>query len=205
MRSISRDPRFSSDSSTAGLFQSIGVNYYTLNHIGPITISGQTTADKLRAALAALDHEIARFDSVGYVSAEELAEVKAQRAVNSAFGRERASGYAHTIGFWWSVANLEYYFGYVDNMAAQTAAGPRGVCPPLHRRQAPRDRRADRARRPGRGRTDRSRAQRRRFSDSDLAPDRPSYRRSSAPRRGLCRHRRAQSRTRRGSSSTAFP
>ncbi len=103
----------------AGLFQSIDVNYYTLNHTGPITISGQTTAAKLRAALAGLDHEIARFDSVGYVSAEELAEVKARRAVNSAFGRERASGYAHTVGFWWSVANLEYYYGYVDNMAAQ--------------------------------------------------------------------------------------
>jgi zinc protease len=104
----------------AGLFQDVGLNYYTLNHVGPISISGQTTPDKLRPALAALNREIARFDSVGYISAEELAEVKAQRAVNSAFGRERASGYAHTIGFWWSVADMEYYFGYVDNMAAQT-------------------------------------------------------------------------------------
>jgi zinc protease len=105
----------------SGLFQSVGVNYYTLNQTGPITISGQTTATGLRAALAALEHEIARFDSVGYVSTEELAEVKAQRTVNSAFGRERASGYAHTVGFWWSVANLDHYFGYVDNMASQTS------------------------------------------------------------------------------------
>jgi zinc protease len=105
----------------SGLFQSVGVNYYTLNHTGPITISGQTTAPKLRAALSALKHEIARFDAIGYVSTEELTEVKAQRTVNSAFGRERASGYAHTVGFWWSVANLEYYFGYVDNMAARTS------------------------------------------------------------------------------------
>lgn len=104
----------------SGLFQDVGVNYYTLNHVGPITISGQTTPDKLRAAIAALDREITRFDSVGYITPNELAEVKAQRAVNSAFGRERASGYAHTIGFWWSVADMEYYFGYVDNMAAQT-------------------------------------------------------------------------------------
>jgi zinc protease len=106
----------------SGLFQDLGVNYYTLDHTGPITISGQTTPPKLRGALAALDHEIARFDSVGYVSADELTEVKAQRAVNSAFGRERASGYAHTIGFWWSVADIEYYLGYVDNMGAQTTA-----------------------------------------------------------------------------------
>ena len=30
-----------------GLWQSIGVNYYTLDHVGPITISGQTTPEKL--------------------------------------------------------------------------------------------------------------------------------------------------------------
>ena len=46
--------------------------------------------------------------------------MKAQRAVSSAFGRERASGFSQTIGFWWSVADLEYYMGYVDNMAKQS-------------------------------------------------------------------------------------
>jgi len=46
--------------------------------------------------------------------------VKAHRAVTSAFDRERASGFAHTLGFWWSVASLEYYMGYVDYMAQQT-------------------------------------------------------------------------------------
>ena len=35
---------------------------------------------------------------------------------------QRASGFAHTLGFWWSVADLEYYMGYVDNMAAQSIA-----------------------------------------------------------------------------------
>jgi zinc protease len=39
--------------------------------------------------------------------------------VTSAFDRERSSGFAHTLGFWWSVASLEYYMGYVDNMAQQ--------------------------------------------------------------------------------------
>lgn len=106
----------------SGLWQGILVNYYTLDHVGPITISGQTTAANLRPALAALDREIARFDSVGYVSARELEQVKTQRAVNSAFGRERTSGYTHAIGFWWSVASLDYYLGYVDHMARCTAA-----------------------------------------------------------------------------------
>jgi zinc protease len=48
--------------------------------------------------------------------------VKAQRAVTSAFGLERASGLAQTIGFWWSVASVDYFMSYVENMAQQTPA-----------------------------------------------------------------------------------
>jgi len=104
----------------SGLWQSLGVNYYTLNNVGPITISGQTTPENLRKAIAALEQEVAKFDDPGYFDPGELEAVKAHRAVTSAFDRERASGFAHTLGFWWSVANLEYYMGYVDNMAQQT-------------------------------------------------------------------------------------
>jgi zinc protease len=103
-----------------GLWQAVGVNYYTLNHTGPITISGQTSAEQLRPALAALYAEIAKFDTPGYFTLDELEAVKAHRAVSSAFDRERASGFAHTLGFWWSVASLEYYMGYVDYMAQQS-------------------------------------------------------------------------------------
>ena len=106
----------------SGLWQSLGVNYYTLNNVGPITISGQTSPANLRKALAALEAEIAKFTSASYFDPTELEAVKAHRAVTSAFDRERASGFAHTLGFWWSVADLEYYMGYVDNMAKQTTA-----------------------------------------------------------------------------------
>jgi zinc protease len=103
----------------SGLWHGVIVNYYTLNNVGPITISGQTTPERLREALAALFAEIALFDTPGYFDAEAIEATKAQRAVSSAFDRERSSGFAHTLGFWWSVASLEYYMGYVDNMAAQ--------------------------------------------------------------------------------------
>ena len=110
----------------SGLWQAVGVNYYTLNHTGPITISGQTSAEQLRPALAALYGEIAKFDTPGYFTSDELEAVKAHRAVTSAFDRERASGFAHTLGFWWSVASLEYYMGYVDYMAQQSLGDLRG-------------------------------------------------------------------------------
>jgi zinc protease len=102
-----------------GLWQGVGVNYYTLNQTGPISISGQTTPDKLRPALAALEREIARFTDPTYITPAELEAVKTQRTVSSAFGIEKASEIAHTIGFWWSVANLEYFMGYTDQMAQQ--------------------------------------------------------------------------------------
>ena len=104
----------------SGLWQAVGVNYYTLDHVGPITISGRTTPERFDEAMAALEREIEKVVEPGYFTAEELAAAKQQRAVGTAMGLERASGFAHTIGFWWSVSSLEYYMGYVDNMAAQT-------------------------------------------------------------------------------------
>jgi len=104
----------------SGLWDGVVVNYYTLNNTGPITISGQTSPERLRRALAALHAEIPKFATASYFDPEEIDATKAVRTVSSAFDRERSSGFAHTLGFWWSVASLEYYMGYVDNMAAQT-------------------------------------------------------------------------------------
>lgn len=104
----------------SGLWQGVGVNYYTLANKGPITISGQTTPENLRRALAVLLEEIEKLDDAGYFTATELEAVKAQRATESAFGIERTSGLTHTVGFWWAVLDLDYFLGYVDDMAKQT-------------------------------------------------------------------------------------
>jgi zinc protease len=104
----------------SGLFEALGVNYYTQNHVGPITISGQTAPGKLREAIAALESEIQAFDDPGYFSTAELQPVKRQRITGTMLGLERASGFAHQIGFWWAVTGLDYYLGYVDAMARET-------------------------------------------------------------------------------------
>jgi zinc protease len=106
----------------SGLWTAVLVNYYTLNNVGPITISGETSPDKLKAAMAALYEEIAKFDKPGYFTEAELEPQKQQRAVGTAMGLERASGFAHELGFWWAVTGLDYYMGYVDNMAQRTTA-----------------------------------------------------------------------------------
>lgn len=104
----------------SGLWQDVLVNYYTLNNVGPITVSGQTTPEKLRPALAALFAELDASVKPGYFSQEELDATKANRAVTSAFGEEESSEFSHTIGFWWAVSGLDYYMKYVDEMAKRT-------------------------------------------------------------------------------------
>jgi zinc protease len=105
-----------------GLFQAISVNYYTLNHVGPITIEGQTSPGKLRAALAALRDELAKLGDPAYYDADALAASKQQRIVGTQESLERASGFAQQLGFWWAVTGLDYFFGYVETMAQQTPA-----------------------------------------------------------------------------------
>ena len=104
----------------SGLFESLGVNYYTQNHVGPITITGVTSPAKVREAITALEHEIRAFADPGYFSSAELEPVKRQRIAGTMFGLERASGFAHQLGFWWAVTGLNYYLGYVDAMAKET-------------------------------------------------------------------------------------
>jgi len=114
--------RFQKKLVDSGLWDGVIVNYYTLNNVGPITVSGQTSPERLRNALKVLDTELREVLKPGYFSVEEMNSAKAQRAVSSAFEREKASAFAHTIGFWWSVSGLEYYMKYVDEMARRTPA-----------------------------------------------------------------------------------
>jgi zinc protease len=102
------------------LWQSLGVNYYTLNQVGPITISGSVAPEKLRDALAALDRELLDVVKPGYITADAVDGVKRQRIVGTMESLERSSGFAHQLGFWWAVTGLNYFFGYNDNMARQT-------------------------------------------------------------------------------------
>ena len=115
----SRFQRLLTDS---GLWTAVGVNYYTLDQVGPITISGQTSPERLKEALGVLWREIEKLDDPGYFSVSELEAVKAQRGTDNQFGIEKTSELTHTIGFWWAVADLDYFLGYVDNMARQTPA-----------------------------------------------------------------------------------
>lgn len=57
-----------------------------------------------------------------YVSQEELDAAQRQLGIQALFEREIPSDWAHTVGFWWSVAGLDYYRTYVPNMQKMSRA-----------------------------------------------------------------------------------
>jgi zinc protease len=100
----------------SGLVTAVNLNYYTLDKTGPITILAQTTADKYAAAVRAIWAQVQKFTDPDYYTDEQLANSKHQLEINETYSHEKPSSYVHTIGFWWSVASLDYYLGYVENL-----------------------------------------------------------------------------------------
>jgi zinc protease len=116
------DSRFQKNLVDAGYFQTAGLGYSTLDHTGPIIFTGTTTMAQLANALTALETELRMMADPTYFSAEELEGAKKRRAVSTVLQLEQGAELAHSLGFWWAVSGLDYYYDYVDNLSARTPA-----------------------------------------------------------------------------------
>ena len=94
-------------------------------HVGPIAIQAQTTPDKALELYRAILAEVDKFDDPGYVTDQELDAAKSEVGVAQIYGREQASSFAHTVGFWWAVA------------ASTTISGTSTECRPSRRTTSP--------------------------------------------------------------------
>ena len=81
-----------------------------------------TSPEKAKAALAAAYKEIAAFTQPDYFTAAELEAAKTILENNDLFEREKASEYAHTLGFWWSSTGIDYFRGYHAKLRAVSRA-----------------------------------------------------------------------------------
>jgi zinc protease len=104
----------------SGLGVAVNFSYYTLSHVGPISVFAQTTPDYVVDLHRAIHAEIARLDDPDYLSDEDMSSAKTQMAINETYSRESGSQIAHTVGFWWAVAGIDYYKAYVDNIQQVT-------------------------------------------------------------------------------------
>jgi len=114
--------RFQRNLVDSGLTASVGFGYYTQRNVGPISLIVTTSPDKAKAAMTAAYKEIAAFTQADYFTNEELESAKTIMETNDLFEREKASEYAHTLGFWWSSTGIEYFRGYHAKLRAITRA-----------------------------------------------------------------------------------
>jgi len=100
----------------SGLAFGANFSYYTLDHTGPITLFAQTSPENFDACQKALFIELERMTDPNYFTDEQLENAKTILAINEQYGREQASQFVHTVGFWWAVAGLDYYMNYIHNL-----------------------------------------------------------------------------------------
>ncbi len=114
------DSKFSRALVDSGLTTGAGLGYLTQKNVGPIQFTAQTTPEKLKDALKAINEELAKFDSDAYYSDEELTNAKTLLDVDEIYDREKPSQYAHTLSFWWASSGLDYFAGYGENLNKTT-------------------------------------------------------------------------------------
>lgn len=116
------DSRFQRNLVDSGLAASVGFGYYTQRNVGPISLVLTTNPGKANAAIAAAYKEVAAFTQAAYFTDEELESAKTILETNDLFDREKASEYAHTLGFWWSSTGIDYFRSYHAKLRAVTRA-----------------------------------------------------------------------------------
>lgn len=114
------DSKFSRALVDSGLTTGAGLGYLTQKNVGPIQFTAQTTPDKLKDSLTAINKELAKFDSDDYYSDEELTNAKTLLDVDEIYDREKPSQYAHTLSFWWASSGLDYFAGYGEHLNKTT-------------------------------------------------------------------------------------
>lgn len=84
---------------------------------GALTVTAVMTPDVLDLAIPALRDEVARFATTAYLNEALIAAGKRRIAVTSEGWLETDASLSHAVGFWWSVADLNYLRGYGDIVA----------------------------------------------------------------------------------------
>ncbi|MGH9753696.1 MAG: M16 family metallopeptidase, partial [Blastocatellia bacterium] len=114
------DSRFSRALIDSGLTTGATLGYLTQRNVGPIQFMAQTTPEKLKDAIKAINAELSKFDAPDYFTDQELEYAKTLLDVNEIYDREKSSQYAHTVSFWWASSGLDYYATYVENLRKVT-------------------------------------------------------------------------------------
>lgn len=106
----------------SGYALNAGISYLTQQHAGSITLFMIPNPAKFKPSFKMLQQQLDQFDAPGYFTDAQLATAKIKLANQEKYGTEITSNYAHTLTDWWSIASLDYYFSYVDEINKITRA-----------------------------------------------------------------------------------
>jgi zinc protease len=91
--------------------------YYTQRLAGPIQGDIIATPDKLVESMKIFWKQFDKFTDPHYFTDEQLETSKAQLRSRILFDSESLSDFSKNIAFWWATTGLDYYEGYLDNLA----------------------------------------------------------------------------------------
>jgi zinc protease len=104
----------------SGLAQGRNFWYYTQRLVGPIQGDVYATPDNLKQAMSVYWNNVNKFLRDDYYTDEELETSKAQLRSRILYDTEELSSFTKTIAFWWASTGLDYYEGYLDELARVT-------------------------------------------------------------------------------------
>lgn len=106
----------------SGLASDVNVNYLTLKHVGPISLTVTPNPLKIRECIQELKKQLALMDNDDYLTNEQIETAKRKLEIAQIRREEITTTYVHTLSFWWASASLDYYITYNDNLAKVTRA-----------------------------------------------------------------------------------
>lgn len=104
----------------ARLAQSASMSYSPLDRRGPVVLTFDILPAAAERAIPAIRAELDHLDSPQYVNDSLLYAARRQRDVDAEFELAAGSGLAHSLGYWWSVADLNHYRTRLDAQAKLT-------------------------------------------------------------------------------------
>jgi zinc protease len=100
----------------AGLALEISLGYSTAKYTGPIQMRIVPNPKKIKECIAKINENIKEWDSGNYFTDEQLATAKKELDIQNQYRSESTSSYCHTVGYWWSIAGVDYLFTYSKNV-----------------------------------------------------------------------------------------
>ena len=111
-----RSSRFYKRMIDSGLASSASLNYQSLRYTGPIHIFLRTDAKQFAQAREALQEEIDFLSQPASIPDADLENAKRQLEIDHIYQMERPSQHLHTVGYWWAIADLDYYATYIEKL-----------------------------------------------------------------------------------------